>query len=70
MRDSCLSCRFLDKTRCKPSPSGTAHVLYGCKARGEDGYVCGWADGDKDLKWQGCSYFENHTKNEQITFFK
>jgi len=44
--------------------------LFGCNIEGRGGFVCGWAEGDKDLKWQGCSGFEEPLKNQQITFFE
>ena len=70
MRNSCLFCRFLDKSQFKPSENGDAHKLFGCNIEGRGGFVCGWAEGDKDLKWQGCSGFEEPLKNQQITFFE
>ena len=70
MHSSCLNCRFLDKARHKPSDTGTAHKLYGCNSGDRGGFVCGWADGDKDLKWQSCSFFEERPKSKQINLFE
>lgn len=59
MIGTCATCGLLDKSRKKWDEKHYCY-LYGCN-KTKDGYVCGWCvhdRQDKELKHQGCSFYQ------------